>query len=208
MRRVSIVYFKIPGPSFTKWHKRNFNAPFLKRERRLLGHFQPKLESLLPTKLRAIDRRCHVMSTNLYFDLSRVFTPKLVLEDEMAGWLTAQSKEAIASVSEDERQNGRRIQVTDVLGRAASARGVSKRSVKRARRLSRAGVYREGQDDREPQQTFYKKYHNFFIFQAIFFIHISKKLLRYNLFKNVWILRIEQVLFILRPKNQGPGILK
>ena len=27
----TIVYFKIPGPSFTKWHKRNFKAPFLKR---------------------------------------------------------------------------------------------------------------------------------------------------------------------------------
>ena len=50
---------------------------------------------------------------------------------------------------------------------------------------------RAGEDDREPQQTFYKKYHNFFIFQAIFFIHTSKKLLRYNLFKDVWILRIE-----------------
>ena len=109
----------------------------------------------------------------------------------MAGRLTAQSKEVIASVSEDERQKGRRIQDTDVLGRAASAWGVSKRWVKRARRLSRAGVYREGEDDREPQHTFYKKYHNFFIFQAIFFIHTSKKLLRYNLFKNVWILRIE-----------------
>ena len=131
------------------------------------------------------------MSTNEYFDLSRVFTPKLVLKDEMAGRLTAQSKEVIASVSEDERQKGRRIQVTDVLGRAASAWEVSKRSVKRARRLSRAGVYREGEDDREPQQTFYKKYHTFFIFQAIFFIHTSKKLPRYNLFKNVWILRIE-----------------
>ena len=113
-----IVYFKIPGPSFTKWHKLNFKAPFLKRGRHFLGHFRPKFESLLPTKLRAIDRRCHVMSTN-YFDLSRVFTPKLVLE--MAGRLTAQSKEVISSVSEDERQKGRRIQVTDVLGRAASA---------------------------------------------------------------------------------------
>ena len=41
-----------------------------------------------------------------------------------------------------------------------------------------AGVYREGEDYREPQQTFYKKYHNFFIFQAIFFIHTSKKLPR------------------------------
>ena len=61
------------------------------------------------------------MSTNQYFDLSRVFTPKLVLEDEMAGRLTAQSEEVIASVSEDERQTGRRIQVRDVLGRAASA---------------------------------------------------------------------------------------
>ena len=59
-----IVYFKIPGPSFTKWHKRNFKAPFLKRGRHFLGHFRPKFESLLPTKLRAIDRRCHVMSTN------------------------------------------------------------------------------------------------------------------------------------------------
>ena len=38
----------------------------------------------------------------------------------MAGRLTEQSKEVIASVSEDERQKGRRIQVTDVLGRAAS----------------------------------------------------------------------------------------
>ena len=132
------------------------------------------------------------MSTNQYFDLSRVFTPKLVLEDEMAGRLTAQSKEVIASVSEDERQKGRRIQVTDVLGRAALAWGVSKRSVKRARGLSQAGVYREGEDDCEPQQTFYKKYHNFFIFHAIFFIHTSKKLLRYNLFKNVWILIIER----------------
>ena len=190
---VTIVYFKIPGPSFTKWHKRNFKAPFLKRGRHFLGHFRirAKFESFLPTKLRAIDRRYHVMSTKKYFDLSRVFTPKLVLEDEMAGRLTAQSKEVIASVSEDERQKGRWIQVTDVLGRAASAWGVSKRSVKRARRLSRAGVYREGEDDREPQQTFYKKYHNFFIFQAIFFINTSKKLLRYNLFKNVWILRIE-----------------
>ena len=69
-----------------------------------------------------------------------------------------------------------------------------KRSVKRARRLSREGVYREGDDDRkeeDTQQDFYRKYHNFFIFQAIFFIHTSKKLLRYNLFKNIWILRIE-----------------
>ena len=40
--------------------------------------------------------------------------------------------------------------------------------MKRARRLSRVGVYWEGEDDREPQQTSYKKYHNFFIFQAIF----------------------------------------
>ena len=32
----------------------------------------------------------------------------------MAGRLTAESKEVIASVSEDERQKGRRIQVTDV----------------------------------------------------------------------------------------------
>ena len=63
-RSVLKVYFKIPGPSFTKWHKRNFKAPFLKRERHFLGHFRPKFESLLPTKLRAIDRRCHVMSTN------------------------------------------------------------------------------------------------------------------------------------------------
>ena len=118
---LTIVYFKIPGPSFTKWHKRNFTAPFLKRGRHFLGHFRPKFESLLPTKLRAIDRRCHVMSTNWYFDLSRVFTPKLVLEDEMAGRLTAQSKEVVASVSEDERQKDRRTQVTGVLGRAASA---------------------------------------------------------------------------------------
>ena len=109
----------------------------------------------------------------------------------MAGRLTAQSKEVIASVSEDGRQKGRRIQVIDVLGRAASAWGVSKRWVQRARWLLWAGVYREGEDDREPQQTYYKKYHNVFIFQAIFFIHTSKKLLRHNLFKNVWILRIE-----------------
>ena len=33
-------------------------------------------------------------------DLSRVFASKLVLEDEMAGRLTAQSKEIIASVSQ------------------------------------------------------------------------------------------------------------
>ena len=71
----------------------------------------------------------------------------------MAGRLTAQSKGVIASVSEDEHQKGRRIQVTDVLGRAASARGVSKRSVKRARRLSWEGVYREGEDDREEEDT-------------------------------------------------------
>ena len=58
------VYFKIPGPSFTKWHKRNFKAPYLKRGRLFLGHSRPKFESLLPTKLRAIDRRCHMMSTN------------------------------------------------------------------------------------------------------------------------------------------------
>ena len=47
-----------------------------------------------------------MISTNLYFDLSRGFASKLVLEDEMAGRLTAQSKEVVASVSEDERQKG------------------------------------------------------------------------------------------------------
>ena len=57
-----------------------------------------------------------MMSTNQYFDLSRVFAWKLVVEDEMAGRLTAQSKEVIALVSEDEWQKGRWIQVTDVLG--------------------------------------------------------------------------------------------
>ena len=85
----------------------------------------------------------------------------------MPGGLTAQSKDVIASVSEDEQQKGREIQVTDVLGWAASAWGVSKRSVKRARQLSREGVYREGEEDREEEDTpqaFYKKYHNFFIF--------------------------------------------
>ena len=60
----TIVYFKIPGPSFTKWHKLNFKTPFLKRGRHFLGHFRPKFKSLLPTKLRVIDRQCHVMSTN------------------------------------------------------------------------------------------------------------------------------------------------
>ena len=40
---------------------------------------------------------------------SRVFASKLVLEDEMAGRLTAQSKEVFASVSEHERQKGGRI---------------------------------------------------------------------------------------------------
>ena len=78
--------------------------------------------------------------------------------------------------------------------------------MKRARRLSRAGVYREGEEDREPQQTFYKKYHNFFIFQAIFFIHTSKKLLRYNLFKNVWTLTrsLPRDVYIRR-QNDHPG---
>ena len=47
-----------------------------------------------------------------------------------------------------------------------------------------------------------------FYFQAIFFIHTSKQLHCSNLFKNVWITKIDWVLFILRPKNQGPGILK
>ena len=95
------------------------------------------------------------------------------------------------------------VQVTDVLGRVASAWGVSKWSVKRARRLSWEGVYREGEDDREDEDTpqvFYKKYHYFFIFQAIFFIHTSKKLPCYDLFKNVWFTRIDWVLFILSKK--------
>ena len=122
----------------------------------------------------------------------------------MAGRLTTQSKEVIASVSEDERQKGRRIEVTDVLGRAASAWGVSKRSVKRERRLSRAGVHREGEDDREPQQTFYKKHHNFFIFQAIFFIHTSKKLLRYNLFKMYGSYELSKYFLFYAQKTRGP----
>ena len=94
----------------------------------------------------------------------------------MAGRLAAQSKEVIVSVSEDERQKGRRIQVTGVLGRAASEEFQNDRWSEQDgyHGLSWAGVYREGEDDREPQQTFYKKYRNFFIFQAIFFIHTSE----------------------------------
>ena len=97
--------------------------------------------------------------------------------------------------------------------RAASAWGVSwsRRSVEQERRLSRERVYREGEDDREEENTaqaFCKKYHNFFIFQAIFFIHTSTNFHRSNLFKNVWITRIDCVLFVLRLKNQAPRLLK
>ena len=49
------------------------------------------------------------------------------------------------------------------------------------------GVYREGEDDREKEDTpqaFYKKYHNFLVFQAIFFTHTSNKFHCSNLFKN------------------------
>ena len=45
--------------------------------------------------------------------------------------------------------------------------------MKRERRLSQERVYREGEDDREEEDTaqaFGKKYH-FLFFQAIFFIH-------------------------------------
>ena len=42
--------------------------------------------------------------------------------------------------------------------------------------------YREGEDNRDSTLPFYKKCHNFFIFQAIFFIHTSKKLLRHKIF--------------------------
>ena len=62
--QVSYSLFKSWGPSFTNKHERNFKAPFLKRKRHFLGHLRPNFESLLPTKLRAIDRQCHVMSTN------------------------------------------------------------------------------------------------------------------------------------------------
>ena len=60
----TIVYFKSPGPLFTKEHERNFKAPILKRRRHFSGQFQPNFEGLWPTKVWAIDRQCHVMSTN------------------------------------------------------------------------------------------------------------------------------------------------
>ena len=117
-----------------------------------------------------------------------------------------------SEVFEDEQQRGWRIQVTYVVGRTASACRVSRRSVKQARWLSREGVYREDEDDREEEDTpqaFYKKCHNFLIFQAISFIHTSNKLHCSNLFKNAWkITNTDWVLSILRPKNQGPGLLK
>ena len=72
---------------------------------------------------------------------------------------------------------GKEIQFTDVVGLAASAWGVSRRSVKRERWLSRERVYWESEDDREEEDTaqaFCKKYNNCIIFQAIFFIHTSK----------------------------------
>ena len=116
------------------------------------------------------------MSTNEYFDLSCVFASKLVLEDEMAGRVTAQSKEISASVSkffEDERQRGWRIQVSYVVGRTASTCRVSKQSVNRARRLSRKGVDREGEDGREEEDTkvFSQKAPQLFFYFLSYFLH-------------------------------------
>ena len=106
---------------------------------------------------------------------------------------------------------GRGIQVTDVVGRAASAWEISRQrwKVKPERRLSRERVYREGEDDREEEDTaqaFAKStqlhFSSYFLYSHIKKLHCS------NLFKNAWITKIDGVLFFLRPKNQGPGLLK
>ena len=68
----------------------------------------------------------------------------------MAGKLSSKEKEIIASVSEFfevERTRKRPSSITNVVKRTAEACGVSERTVKRCRRLSREGVYREGDDE-------------------------------------------------------------
>ena len=51
-------------------------------------------------------------------------------------------------------------------------------------------------------QAFHKKCHSFLNFQAIFFLHISKKLHCSNLFKNVWITRF-RTCYYFTPKKVG-----
>ena len=68
----------------------------------------------------------------------------------MTGKLSSKEKEIIANVSEFfevERSCGRPSHITDVVRRTAEACGVSERTVKRCRRLSREGIYRDGNDE-------------------------------------------------------------
>ena len=68
----------------------------------------------------------------------------------MAGKLSSKEKEIIANVSEFyevERSRGRPSHITDVVRRTAEAWDVSEQMVKRCRRLSREGIYREGNDE-------------------------------------------------------------
>ena len=127
------------------------------------------------------------------------------------GKVDSAEQEIIASVSDDERQKGREIQVTDVVGRSASAWEVGRRSVKRARWFSqefsiqgRWGRSRRGRHSTSVLQ----KVPQLFYFSSYFLHSHIKKLHFSNLFKNVWTTKIDWALFILRPKNQGPGLLK
>ena len=83
----------------------------------------------------------------------------------------------------------------------------SRRSVKRERRLSRERENREGEDDCEEEDTaqaFCIKYHNFSIFQAIFFIHTTKTLHCSNFSKMYELQKLIECFLFYAQKTSDP----
>ena len=117
---------------------------------------------------------------------SRVFASKLALEDEM----TAQSKEVIASVSENEQQRGRGFKSQMFLGELPR-REEFQNDRWSGQVSSRGRAYTGKVRTIAKRKTHHKQYQYFFIFQTIYFIHTSKQLHCSNLFKNAWITRMD-----------------